>query len=85
MGFYDMSDDTDHCAAKNYTLLPALMARAGYRTAALGKWDVGYLEKTCTPTFAGFDTYFGYYEACLSDYWYHWSPDQCGGETTGSA
>ena len=77
-----MSDDTDHCAAKNFTLLPRLMSKAGYRTAALGKWDVGWLAKECTPSLTGFDVYLGYYEACLSDYWYHWSPEQCNDATT---
>ena len=41
------------------------------------KWDVGSIVKKCTPTYTGFDAFLGYYEACLSDYWYHWSPKQC--------
>lgn len=48
-----------------------------YRTHALGKWDVGYYLQRCTPTLSGFDTFLGYYEACLADYWYHWAPSQC--------
>eukprot|EP01047_Picozoa_sp_COSAG01_P075547 COSAG01_NODE_12979_length_1654_cov_1.932476_2_plen_189_part_00 len=39
------------------------------------RWDVGFIKKECTPTLSGFDTFLGYYEACLSDYWYHWAPE----------
>jgi hypothetical protein len=40
-------------------------------THALGKWDIGFLEKKCSATYRGFDTFFGYYTACEADYWYH--------------
>lgn len=69
-GFYNMNQDTDHCTT-NSTLLPQLLKPLGYRTHALGKWDVGFLAKTCSPTYRGFDTFFGYYTACEADYWYH--------------
>ena len=29
------------------------------------------MEKQCTATYRGFDTFFGYYAACEADYWYH--------------
>jgi hypothetical protein len=29
------------------------------------------MEKKCSPTGRGFDTFFGYYDACQADYWYH--------------
>lgn len=45
-----------------------------YKTHALGKWDVGFMKKECSPTFRGFDTFFGYYTACEADYWYHAAP-----------
>ena len=67
-GFYDMSEDTNHCT-RNFTALPQMLD--GYKTHALGKWDVGFLKKECSPTYRGFDTFLGYYEACEADYWYH--------------
>jgi len=65
-----MSDDNDHTTT-NFTLYPALLQAAGYKTAALGKWDVGFLNRDSSPTRRGFDTFFGYYQACTADYWYH--------------
>eukprot|EP00041_Stephanoeca_diplocostata_P009626 m.149543 g.149543 ORF g.149543 m.149543 type:complete len:557 (-) comp17821_c0_seq1:310-1980(-) len=69
-GFYDMSRDTEHCTT-NFTALPQLLKPLGYRTHALGKWDVGFLNRTCSATYRGYDTFFGYYTACQGDYWYH--------------
>ena len=62
-GFYDMSNDPDHCTV-NYTALPEMLKSAGYRTHALGKWDMGGMVRECGPTYRGFDTFFGYYGAC---------------------
>lgn len=69
-GFYAMNADTDHCTT-NSTALPQLLKPLGYSTHALGKWDVGFMLKNCTPTYRGFDTFLGYYMACEGDYWYH--------------
>lgn len=49
----------------------ALFHPAPDSTHALGKWDVGFLAKKCSPTLRGFDTFLGYYTACEGDYWYH--------------
>jgi arylsulfatase B len=46
----------------------------GHRTHAFGKWDCGYHTKMHTPTFRGFDTFVGYYNAD-EDYNTH----SCGG------
>eukprot|EP00660_Eupelagonema_oceanica_P011203 gene11203-23910_t len=67
-GFYDMSMDT-------------MLKPLGYRTHALGKWDVGFMAKKCSATFRGFDTFLGYYAACEADYWYHGAS---GGYPTGA-
>jgi arylsulfatase B len=69
LGFYDMSNDGMHCVHPSFKMLPELLRTAGYRTHATGKWDVGYVEEHCTPTFRGFETFLGYYTACTSDYW----------------
>ena len=86
VGFYDMSNDEHHCVHPSVKMLPQVLKEgAGYKTAATGKWDVGYVEQHCTPTFRGFDTFLGYYTACTSDYWYHGAPggnmtmSKCGG------
>ena len=68
-GFYDMNVDNDHTTT-NFTLYPELLNKAGYRTHALGKWDVGYMLRNATATYRGFDTFFGYYLACNADYWW---------------
>jgi arylsulfatase A-like enzyme len=70
-GFYDMNADNDHTTT-NFTLYPKLLQAAGYKTHALGKWDVGFMVRNATATVGrGFDTFFGYYLACNADYWYH--------------
>eukprot|EP00052_Salpingoeca_macrocollata_P019248 m.159470 g.159470 ORF g.159470 m.159470 type:complete len:537 (+) comp20908_c0_seq1:1127-2737(+) len=74
VGFYNMDQDQNHCADK-YTMLPeVLKMTAGYQTAATGKWDVGFIKSSCTPTERGFDSFLGYYTACTANYWYHGSP-----------
>eukprot|EP01045_Picozoa_sp_COSAG04_P009908 COSAG04_NODE_591_length_12289_cov_10.947252_7_plen_233_part_00 len=35
------------------------------------EWDVGFMKRECTPTYRGYDTFYGYYIACEADYWYH--------------
>ena len=85
VGFYDMTDDSHHCVHPSFKMLPQLLREQGYRTHATGKWDVGYVEQHCTPTFRGFESFLGYYTACTSDYWYHGAPggnateSKCGG------
>lgn len=35
------------------------------------QWDLGAWTKRYTPTFRGFGSFVGYYNAALKDYWYH--------------
>lgn len=73
MGWYDMESDGDHCTAE-YELLPSLLRKQGYVTHAIGKWDLGFVEARCHPTRhtrGGYNSWMGYYEACLQDYWSH--------------
>lgn len=49
----------------------------GYETHAIGKWNLGATVKDYTPTFRGFDSFFGYYNAALGDYWYHGGGSGC--------
>lgn len=49
------------CAPLNYTFLPQKLKELGYATHAIGKWHLGYCKWECTPTYRGFDTFFGFY------------------------
>ena len=77
VGFYGDGDD-QHIA--NYTsIAQVLKDHGGYETHCIGKWDVGYVVKETTPTYKGFDSFFGYYKACNDDLFYH-STNTCDDE-----
>ena len=70
MGLYDNSPEAvpwihlnDQAVPRNFTLLPALLKQKGYATHAVGKWHLGYATTAYTPTFRGYDTFYGYYSA----------------------
>jgi arylsulfatase A-like enzyme len=48
-------------------LLPALLKRAGYHTALIGKWNLG-LESPNLPNEKGFDLFHGWLEDMMDDY-----------------
>ncbi|XP_066922224.1 arylsulfatase B-like [Clytia hemisphaerica] len=51
-------------------ILPQYLKDMGYATHAVGKWHLGYFAKEYTPTYRGFDSYYGYY-CGAEDYFNH--------------
>jgi arylsulfatase A-like enzyme len=49
------------------TLLPAMLKKAGYHTALIGKWNLG-LETPNLPNDKGFDLFHGWLEDMMDDY-----------------
>uniref|UniRef100_K1QM88 Arylsulfatase B n=1 Tax=Magallana gigas TaxID=29159 RepID=K1QM88_MAGGI len=56
------------CAPLNNTFLPQKLKELGYATHAIGKWHLGFCKWECTPTYRGFDTFYGYYNGA-EDYY----------------
>ena len=51
-------------------LLPMLLKQGKYRTALIGKWNLG-LETLNTPNEKGFDYFHGWLDDMMEDYWTH--------------
>ncbi|KAF4527454.1 hypothetical protein B566_EDAN016257 [Ephemera danica] len=49
-------------------ILPQYLKELNYTSQMVGKWHLGYFRETYTPTFRGFDQYYGYFTGQL-DYW----------------
>ncbi|KAK7481420.1 hypothetical protein BaRGS_00027376 [Batillaria attramentaria] len=58
------------CAPLNRTFLPQELKKLGYATHAAGKWHLGFCNWNCTPTYRGFDSFFGYYNG-QEDYYHY--------------
>ncbi|CAE7482551.1 ARSB [Symbiodinium microadriaticum] len=54
----------------NETTLPSLLGGLGYRRHAVGKWHLGFFKTEYTPTYRGFESFYGYYEGS-EDYFLH--------------
>ena len=42
--------------------LADVLQKSGYKTHAVGKWHLGHGKWALTPTFRGFDSFFGFYQ-----------------------
>ncbi|KAK3105238.1 hypothetical protein FSP39_020441 [Pinctada imbricata] len=58
------------CSPLQFKFLPQRLKDLGYATHMVGKWHVGFCSWNCTPTYRGFDSFFGYYNA-QEDYYNH--------------
>ncbi|KAK3108902.1 hypothetical protein FSP39_018311 [Pinctada imbricata] len=58
------------CAPLNRTFLPQELKKLDYATHMIGKWHLGFCSWDCTPTYRGFDSFFGYYNGA-EDYYSH--------------
>lgn len=67
---YVLDDGQAQGLPLNETLMPEMLAQAGYRSHAVGKWHLGFHTWNHTPTFRGFESFFGYYSA-REDYYTH--------------
>ncbi|XP_065888868.1 arylsulfatase B-like [Dysidea avara] len=54
----------------NQTTIANELKKGGYATHCVGKWDLGMHTWEYTPTYRGFDTFYGYYGAA-EDYYNH--------------
>ncbi|KAL9987458.1 hypothetical protein ACROYT_G001771 [Oculina patagonica] len=54
----------------NLTTLPQKLKESGYATHMIGKWHLGYNKWDYTPTYRGFDTFYGFYNG-MEDHFTH--------------
>ena len=52
------------------SILPQYLKRLGYATHIVGKWHLGFCDWKYTPTYRGFDTFYGFYNA-IEGYYNH--------------
>ncbi|OWF47903.1 arylsulfatase B-like [Mizuhopecten yessoensis] len=56
------------CSPFNKPFLPQYLKKLGYETHAMGKWHLGFCKWECTPTYRGFDSFYGFYQGA-EDYY----------------
>eukprot|EP01064_Diplonema_japonicum_P027223 TRINITY_DN3910_c1_g4_i1.p1 TRINITY_DN3910_c1_g4~~TRINITY_DN3910_c1_g4_i1.p1 ORF type:complete len:541 (+),score=86.04 TRINITY_DN3910_c1_g4_i1:53-1624(+) len=61
--------------AQNETTLADMLLAGGYATHAIGKWHAGMYSYKVTPTFRGFQSFYGFYNGG-EDYFTHLAGDQ---------
>ncbi len=81
MGYYDNSaaavpwlsvDSNRMGVSLNFSLLPEVLSEhANYTAHAIGKWHLGHVTRDYTPTYRGYSSFLGYYDAMTEDYWAH--------------
>eukprot|EP01084_Bolivina_argentea_P014015 26219_1 len=60
-----------YCPSFDNKYLPLILREYGnYTTHMVGKWHCGFYKWRCTPTFRGYESFFGYYTGGES-HWYH--------------
>ena len=64
------SDDSFGYLDEGAVMLPAVLKRAGYHTAMVGKWHLG-LESPNLPNERGFDHFYGFLGDMMDDYYTH--------------
>lgn len=90
MGAYEVvrSESTKGMPLDEETL-PQILQTAGYQTHAVGKWHLGHAKYEQSPTYRGFQSYFGFHVAGYQDYFNHsrdgaydlkWEPREFCGE-----
>eukprot|EP01084_Bolivina_argentea_P122552 217162_1 len=48
-----------------FDFLPKILKQeSAYKTHAFGKWHMGYYQVEYTPTYRGFDSFYGFYSGC---------------------
>lgn len=55
----------------NFKILPEHLKDLGYETHCVGKWGIGFYTLNHTPTYRGFDSYYGTYSGPV-DYYSHY-------------
>lgn len=56
----DSTLEGQHPVPANTIMIPRMMKKAGYTTACIGKWGLGYPGSVSTPNKMGFDFFYGY-------------------------